>query len=66
LNEDTNGLIRWFFRKGSKLEGITEKMVSSTVFKHLLNRRPIKTLNYTTPQEEFFRKIFGVDCALQG
>ena len=39
-------------------------MVNSV--KHLLNRRPRKTLNYATPHEEFFRKIFGVDCALQG
>jgi transposase, IS30 family len=64
LNENTNGLIRQFFTKGSKFEGITDKMVNSV--KHLLNRRPRKTLDYATPQEEFFRKIFGVDCALQG
>jgi len=57
-------LIRQFFTKGSKFEGITDKIVNSV--KNLLNRRPRKTLNYATPQEEFFRNLFGVDCALQG
>ncbi|MBT4668297.1 MAG: IS30 family transposase [Candidatus Ruthia sp.] len=64
LNENTNGLVRQFFKKGSKFEGITDKMVNKV--KNLLNRRPRKTLDYATPQEEFFGKIFGVDCALQG
>jgi CMP-N-acetylneuraminic acid synthetase len=25
-----------------------------------------KTLDYATPKEEFFRKLFGVNCVLQG
>ena len=59
-----NGLIRQFFKKGSSFEGITDKMVNSVKFR--LNRRPRKTLDYATPQEEFFKEIFGVNCALQG
>jgi transposase, IS30 family len=64
LNENTNGLVRQFFTKGSKFEGATDKMVNKV--KNLLNRRSRKTLNYAAPQEEFFDKIFGVNYALQG
>jgi IS30 family transposase len=64
LNENTNGLIKQFFTKGGSFDGVTDKMVSSVKF--LLNRRPRKTLECATPQEEFFKKSFGVHCALQG
>lgn len=49
-NENTNGLIRRFFPKGSDLA------VSRKEIKHvqdLLNGRPRKTLNYRTPYEAF-------------
>ncbi len=64
LNANTNGLVRQFFTRGSSFEGIKDKVVNSV--KHLLNRRPRKTLDYATPQEEFFKNLFGVNCALQG
>jgi len=64
LNENTNGLIRQFFLKGSRFEEITERMVKRV--KGLLNRRPRKTLGYATPTEAFFEKSFGENFALQG
>jgi len=64
LNEHTNGLIRQFFPKGSRFEGITERMVKRV--KGLLNRRLRKILKYATATEVFFGKSFEVDVALQG
>jgi len=63
LNENTNGLIRQFFPKGSSFEGITERSVKRA--KGMLNRRPRKTLGYATPTEVFFGKKVGVKIALQ-
>jgi IS30 family transposase len=52
LNENTNGLIRQYFKKGSSLENITESQVEEVMQK--LNHRPRKTLNYKTPHAIFF------------
>jgi IS30 family transposase len=52
LNENTNGLIRQFFTKGSSFENITDKDVDEVMEK--LNHRPRKTLNYKTPHSVFF------------
>jgi len=49
LNENTNGLIRQYFPKGTDLRNITEKEVMEVEFK--LNSRPRKTLGYHTPNE---------------
>jgi IS30 family transposase len=46
--------VRQFFKKGGKLEGVTDKMVNKV--KNLLNKRPRKTLDYATSQEEFLVK----------
>lgn len=51
-NENTNGLIRQYFPKGSSFEEITEDEVKKVM--HRLNHRPRKTLNYKTPFEVFF------------
>jgi len=64
LNENTNGLIRQYFPKGSRFEEVTERMVKRA--KGQLNRRPRKTLGYATPTEVFFGKSFGEKIALQG
>jgi IS30 family transposase len=64
LYENTNGLVRQFFTKGSRFERIANKMVNSV--KRLLNRRPRRALDYVTPQEEFFKKLFGMNYVLQG
>jgi len=52
LNENTNGLIRQYFTKGSSFENITDKDVDEVMEK--LNHRPRKTLNYRTPHAVFF------------
>jgi IS30 family transposase len=57
-------LLQCWITKGGSFERITDKMVNSVKF--LLSRRPRKILECATPQEEFFKKSFGVNCALQG
>lgn len=52
LNENTNGLIRQYFTKGSSFESITDAQVEEVMEK--LNHRPRKTLNYETPHAMFF------------
>jgi IS30 family transposase len=48
-NENTNGLIRHFFPKGSDLARIPDHRF--TKVRHLLNHRPRKRLGYRTPGE---------------
>jgi transposase, IS30 family len=55
LNENTNGLIRQYFTKGSSFENITDKDVDEVMEK--LNHRPRKTLKYKTPHSVFFADI---------
>lgn len=54
LNENTNGLIRQYFPKGSRFEEITDAQVESVM--HRLNHRPRKGLNYRTPHSVFFEQ----------
>lgn len=55
LNENTNGLIRQYFTKGSSFEDISETDVETVMDK--LNHRPRKTLGYKTPHEVFFADL---------
>ena len=48
-NENTNGLIRQYFPKGTDFGMITELMLKEV--EEALNNRPRKTLNYKTPNE---------------
>ena len=48
-NENTNGLIRQYFPKGTDFAMITESMLREV--EDALNSRPRKTLNYKTPKE---------------
>ena len=50
-NENTNGLIRQYFPKGSSFEEITPDKVKWVQDK--LNNRPRKRLNYLTPNEMY-------------
>lgn len=53
LNENTNGLIRKRFPKGTRF---TKKMIPDIINSmHNINSRPRKSLKYRTPYEEFFR-----------
>jgi len=54
LNENTNGLIRQYFPKGSRFEEITDAQVESVMYR--LNHRPRKGLNYRTPHSVFFEQ----------
>lgn len=53
LNENTNGLIRQYFTKGSSFENISDDEVEMVMDR--LNHRPRKTLDYETPHAVFFR-----------
>ena len=53
LNENTNGLIRQYFPKGSSFENITDDQVMQVMDK--LNSRPRKMLDYVAPFEIFLR-----------
>lgn len=48
-NENTNGLLRYFFPKKSSFAAITQKDIDQAV--HLLNTRPRKRLNWRTPEQ---------------
>lgn len=50
-NENTNGLIRQYFLKGSSFDDITPEKVQWVQDK--LNNRPRKRLNYLTPNEKY-------------
>ena len=54
LNENTNGLMRQFFPKGSDFKKFTQKDVAKAC--RFLNHRPRKSLGYRTPFEVFFNK----------
>lgn len=51
LNENTNGLIRQYIKKGSSFEGITPERIK--FIEDRLNNRPRKTLGYRTPNEVY-------------
>jgi IS30 family transposase len=49
--ENTNGIIRRFFPKGTNFDNISTDDI--TAIENWLNNRPRKCLNYLTPQEVF-------------
>jgi IS30 family transposase len=55
VNENTNGLLRQYFPKGTNLKNVTQKEVDAAVFK--LNNRPRKTLGFKTPAEMIGRYL---------
>jgi len=52
-NENTNGLLREFFPKGSRFDKVTQKDIDRAVM--LINHRPRKRLCYLTPHEVFIK-----------
>jgi IS30 family transposase len=52
LNENTNGLVRQYFPKGSSFANVTSDDVERV--QNLLNSRPRKTLGFQSPNEVFF------------
>lgn len=53
LNEHTNGLVRQYFPKKKRFDEITEDELKKV--EELLNNRPRKVLNFSTPAEVFDR-----------
>jgi IS30 family transposase len=51
INENTNGLLRQFFPKGTNFNEVTDEQVQHAV--HLLNNRPRKTRQYRSPNQVF-------------
>ncbi len=55
LNENTNGLLRQFFPKGTDFARISHREVARA--EKLLNERPRKSLGYKTPSEVIAKKM---------
>jgi len=51
MNENTNGLIRQYFPKGSDFTNVTQKEINRAMNK--LNNRPRKCLGIKTPNQVF-------------
>jgi len=58
-NENTNGLIRYYFPKGTDFAMVSEEDIQRV--ENILNNRPRKSLNYLTPNEAFRRGV-AVTC----
>ena len=56
-NEQTNGLLRRYFPKGTNFRKVTHHKLQEVV--KLINQRPRKILNYRTPEEVFFKALGG-------
>ncbi|WP_211227765.1 IS30 family transposase, partial [Flavobacterium suncheonense] len=54
-NENTNGLIRRFFPKGTDFNNITIQQIKEAEYS--LNNRPRKVLGYKTPAEKLNEEI---------
>lgn len=63
-NENTNGLLRQFFPKGTDFSKLTKKEIKYV--QDLMNGRPRKVLNWALPDEVFPRLLNGQNFALEG
>nr|WP_245614322.1 IS30 family transposase [Actinokineospora inagensis] len=62
-NENTNGLLRQYFPKGTDLSGYTQAELDAVASK--LNRRPRQTLGFKTPAE-VLDQVLNTGGALTG
>ncbi len=58
-NENTNGLLRQYFPKGTSLAGIGQERLDEVADK--LNSRPRKTRGFTTPAQKLTEPIDGLE-----
>lgn len=61
-NENTNGLIRQYFPKGTDFKNVTLSEIKEA--ERRLNSRPRKVLEYYTPSEKFYELLTGQKIAL--
>jgi transposase, IS30 family len=54
-NENTNGLIRWYFPKGTDFDRISDEEINAV--ETALNNRPRKRLGWMTPLEAFNKSV---------
>jgi len=54
-NENTNGLVRWYFPKGTDFRNVSEEEIANV--EYALNTRPRKRLGYRTPLEVFNQSV---------
>ena len=54
-NENTNGLLRQYFPKGTDISAYSQAKLNAVARK--LNERPRKTLNYETPAQRFHQSV---------
>ena len=57
-NENVNGLIRFFFPRGTDFTKVTDEQLDAVL--NLINNRPRKCLDYLSPNE-FIRKVLHLD-----
>ena len=62
-NENTNGLIRQYFPKGTDFNKVLPEAIREA--ERRLNSRPRKVLKYYTPSEKFYHLITGQKIALE-
>jgi len=62
-NENTNGLIRQYFPKGTDFKSVPTEAIRKA--ERLLNTRPRKSLGFYTPSEQFYQLITNRKIALE-